>query len=254
MTLYYRDLQKDISLLLGDAFEIMKTFEDGSFDQILTDPPYFLSNDGVTCYSGQMVSVNKGEWDKSKVLTMDEFNLAFLRESMRLLKPTGTIWVSGTMHNIYSIGYYMQQLNYRILNNITWQKTNPPPNLGCRMFTHSTETILWASKGKKARHNFNYDLMKMENNGKQMKDVWTSSATKKSEKEFGKHPTQKPLWLIERMILSSTNETDLILDPFIGSGTTAVVGAKFNRRVIGIDSNEDYLDIARKRLESVKEI
>lgn len=221
---------------------------------IFADPPYFLSNDGITCKSGKMVSVNKGSWDEiSNVNEKHKFNRKWIRLCKRVLKPNGSIWISGTLHNIYSIGMALEQEGFKIINNITWQKTNPPPNLACRCFTHSTETILWAQKDdKKAKHYFNYDLMKELNSGKQMKDVWTGSLTKRSEKKAGKHPTQKPEYLLERIILASTKEEDVILDPFMGSGTTGVVAKRMGRQFIGIEKNEEYYEIAKRRIENEK--
>ena len=158
------------------------------------------------------------------------------------------------MHNIYSIGMALEQEGFKIINNITWQKTNPPPNISCRCFTHSTETILWAKKDEPcARHYFNYQKMKEENGGKQMKDVWEGSLTRPSEKWAGRHPTQKPEYLLERIILASTKKGDVVLDPFCGSGTTGVVSGKYGRQFIGIDNNEEYLDIAKKRLDHIQE-
>ena len=197
-----------------------------------------------------MVSVNKGRWDKRN--GFDEvynFNLGWIEESYRILKEGGTLWVSGTYHNIYTIGSIIDSIeDFRILNNITWVKPSPPPNLSCRFFTHSTETVLWIRKGKKSKHTFDYDLMKKTNNGKQMKDVWTIGRPKKIEKEFGKHPTQKPEEIIERMILSSTKENDLILDMFNGVGTTGVVSVRNNRKYIGIELEKDYFNISKKRI------
>ena len=169
----------------------------------------------------------------------------------RVLKDSGSIWISGTMHNIYSIGLALEEEGFKIINNITWKKTNPPPNISCRTFTHSTETILWAKKDiKKAKHTFNYKLMKSLNNDKQMKDVWETSLTKPSEKKYGKHPTQKPLELLRRIILASTNENEVILDPFNGSGTTGIACKELNRKYIGIDNVKDYLDLTIKRFEN----
>jgi site-specific DNA-methyltransferase (adenine-specific) len=245
---------KKIELHNGDCFEVLKNIGTESIDCIITDPPYFLSNDGITCQSGKMVSVNKGEWDKNHDYNkMYEFNLNWLRESYRLLKDGGTLWVSGTYHNIYVIGSIINSiLDFRILNNITWIKPAPPPNLSCRFFTHSTETILWVRKGKKSKHKFDYSLMKEYNQGKQMKDVWVIGRAKKNEFKYGKHPTQKPEELIERMVLSSTSETDLILDMFSGSGTTGAVSLKHNRRFIGIEMNNEYMNIMKKRLNGLK--
>lgn len=239
-----------VDLLLGDSLAILPQLEDESVDMVFADPPYFLSNGGISCSGGKQVSVNKGSWDTGHGLeAKHSFNLAWIRACKRLMKPDATIWISGTFHNIYSVGFALEQEGFKILNNITWMKTNPPPNLACRCFTHSTETILWAKKSKKAKHHFEYGLMKELNGGKQMKDVWAGSLTKKSEKREGKHPTQKPEYLLERIILASTSEGDLVLDPFVGSGTTAVVAQRLGRRCVGIDNECEYLDIARKRLE-----
>lgn len=242
-------------LLAGDCFELLKKIKSESADIIFADPPYFLSNDGVTCQNGKMVSVNKGKWDKGiDVKEKHEFNRKWLRLCKRVLKPNGTIWISGTLHNIYSIGMALEQEGYKILNNITWQKTNPPPNLACRCFTHSTETILWAKKaGKQVRHYFNYEAMKEQNDGKQMKDVWSGSLTKASEKTEGKHPTQKPEYLLERIILASTKEGDLVLDPFCGSGTTGVAAKKNRRRFLGMEQELEYLELTKRRLIKLNE-
>lgn len=247
-------LQTMYKLINGDSFQELKKIKTETVDMIFADPPYFLSNDGITCKSGKMVSVNKGAWDKiSDVNEKHSFNRKWIRLCKRVLKPNGSIWISGTLHNIYSIGMALEQEGFKIINNITWQKTNPPPNLACRCFTHSTETILWAQKDdKKAKHYFNYELMKEFNGGKQMKDVWTGSLTKPSEKTEGKHPTQKPEYLLERIILASTREGDLILDPFMGSGTTGVVAKRLGRRFIGIENDKEYYEIAKRRSENEK--
>lgn len=237
-------------LMLQDTFIALKKMKSESVDMIFADPPYFLSNDGVTCQGGRMVSVNKGDWDK--VNTVEEkhkFNRKWIKLCKRVLKPNGSIWISGTLHNIYSIGMALEQEGFKIINNITWQKTNPPPNLACRCFTHSTETVLWAQKdSKKSHHLFNYALMKEQNGGKQMKDVWVGPLTKPSEKTEGKHPTQKPLYLLERIIEASTNEGDIVLDPFCGSSTTGVAAARLNRLYVGIDNNEDFIELSKRRL------
>jgi hypothetical protein len=230
--------------------KILEKHPNGCFDMIFADPPYFLSNNGFSCQNGQMVSVNKGNWDKSKGMAADlEFYEEWLRLCYALLKPNGTIWVCGTFHNIYLIGYLMQTIGYHILNNITWEKPNPPPNLSCRFFTHSTETILWAKKNKKAKHTFHYETMKTQNDGKQMKCVWTFPPPNKAEKTFGKHPTQKPLALLERCILSASNIGDLIFDPFMGSGTTGVAALKHGRKFCGCELEEDFFELAKKRLQ-----
>jgi site-specific DNA-methyltransferase (adenine-specific) len=228
---------------------IISKYPNGCFDMIFADPPYFLSNGGITCKNGQMVSVNKGDWDKTNGWELNhEFNLEWLKRCQKLLKPNGTVWVSGTMHSIYSIGFAMQQLGFKILNDIIWQKPNPPPNLACRYFTHSTETILWAAKNKNSKHNFNYSDMKSINGGKQMKSVWIIAPPMIEEKKFGKHPTQKPVALIERCIAASTKDNDFVFDPFAGSSSTGVAAIKLNRRFCGVESEPEYINLSKKRL------
>lgn len=242
------------TILQGDSLELLKTFEDESFDMVFADPPYFLSNGGMTCKNGKMVPVNKGKWDKSKgALENHEFNLRWLQECQRVLKPNGTIWVSGTQHVIYSIGFAMQTLGYRILNDIAWFKVNPPPNLSCRYFTHGTETIIWAGKTAKTKHTFNYKLMKEMNGGKQMKNLWNIMSPRKAEKAHGKHPTQKPIKLLDRIILAASNEGDLILDPFMGSATTGVACLNHGREFVGIEMSDEYVDLASNRLNDAAE-
>ena len=247
---YYYD-SDNFKLILGDSFKELKKIEAKSIDMIFADPPYFLSNDGITCSGGKMVSVNKGEWDRAK--SVDEkhkFNRKWIRLCYNVLKDDGTIWISGTMHNIYSIGMALEEEGFKVINNITWKKLNPPPNISCRAFVHSTETILWAKKDiKNVKHKFNYDVMKKLNDGKQMKDVWETSLTKPSEKKYGKHPTQKPIAILEKIILASTNENDLILDPFNGRGTTGIVANRLKRKYIGIDKEKDYLDLTIRRFD-----
>jgi site-specific DNA-methyltransferase (adenine-specific) len=147
----------------------------------------------------------------------------------------------------------MQQLGFKILNDIIWQKRNPPPNLSCRYFTHSTETILWAAKNKKSKHYFNYPLMKELNGGKQMKNVWIMGTPSKLEKRFGKHPTQKPVELLTRIILASIDEQGLVLDPFCGSSTTGVASVMLNRKYVGIDQDETYLRLSVSRIQEIIE-
>ena len=248
---YYYD-EKNFKLIKGDCLEVLKNIESNSIDMIFADPPYFLSGDGITCSAGKMVSVKKGNWDeKIEIKEKHEFNKKWINLCKNVLKDNGTIWISGTMHNIYSIGMALEEEGFKIINNITWKKLNPPPNISCRAFTHSTETILWAKKdSKRTKHKFNYEVMKELNGGKQMKDVWETSLTKPSEKKCGKHPTQKPIELLERIVLASTDENDLILDPFNGSGTTGIVASRLNRRYIGIEKEKEYLDLTIKRKES----
>jgi site-specific DNA-methyltransferase (adenine-specific) len=243
----------DFSLYLGDCLSLLKRIPDNSINVIFADPPYFLSGGGVTCSGGKMVSVNKASWDtQMHIQEIHSFNKDWLSECQRILKKNGTIWITGTFHNIYSVGLGLQELGYKILNNITWYKSNPPPNLSCRYFTHSTETILWASKNKKSKHYFNYAFMKELNNGKQMRDVWEFPVINKKEKIHGNHPTQKPKKLLERIIVASSEEGDVILDPFNGSGTTGIAANELKRKYIGIDITAEYLDITIKRFKNIQ--
>lgn len=246
----FEDKKHNVILFKGDCFNILPDIPENSIDMIFADPPYFLSNGGITCHAGRMVSVNKGKWDVSR--GVDEnfiFTQRWLRECQRVLTPNGTIWVSGTSHIIYTVGSAMQGLGYRILNDIAWFKVNPPPNLSCRYFTHSTETIIWAAKNKNSRHYFNYSLMKRLNNGKQMLSMWSIKPPGPLEKIYGKHPTQKPIELLDRIVLASTRPGDIVLDPFSGSGTTGVAACKEGRRYIGIELEQPYISVSIKRLK-----
>lgn len=199
-----------------------------------------------------MVSVNKGEWDKSlSIQDKHNFNKKWIKECYRVLKDNGTIWISGTLHNIYSIGMALEEEGFKIINNITWQKLIHHLTWHAK-HSHILLKQYYGLKGfKENKYTFNYDLMKELNNNKQMKDVWTTSLTKPSEKKQGKHPTQKPLEILDRIILASTNENDLILDPFCGSSTTGIAASKLNRKYIGIDNNKEYLDLSIRRFEEL---
>ena len=237
--------------LIG-SIDVLKQLEDKTFDMIFADPPYFLSNGGISVQSGKQVSVNKGDWDKSQGFEKDnEFNRQWLNLCRERLTEDGTIWISGTYHNIFSVAQMLNELGFRILNCITWAKTNPPPNLSCKFFTHSTEFILWARKNKKVTHYYNYELMKEINGGTQMRDLWSLPAIAKWEKSCGKHPTQKPLPLLARIILASTKENDWILDPFCGSSTTGIAASLLNRRFLGLDQEESFLELSKKRREEI---
>ena len=239
----------NFQLVKGDCLLMLKKIPSETISLIITDPPYFLSNNGTTCKSGKMVSVNKGEWDKkNSIQEVDEFNEEWLKECKRILTKDGTIWVFGTSHNIFSIGYLLRKLGFKILNNITWVKKSPPPNLSCRVFTHSTELIIWSKKNEKSKQTFNYSLMKEVNGGKQMKDVWIFGRPLKNETRYGKHPTQKPEDIIERLVKSSSNLNDIVLDLFCGSGTTGVVSVRNKRKFIGIDLEKEYLEISKRRI------
>jgi site-specific DNA-methyltransferase (adenine-specific) len=245
----FKDSKHHIRIYQGDCLEILAAIPEGVVDLIFADPPYFLSNNGITCHAGKMVSVNKGEWDRSRGADANhEFNRAWLAACQRVLKPNGTIWVSGTSHVIHSVGFAMQQLDFKLLNDISWVKPNPPPNLSCRYFTHATETIVWAAKDKKSRHVFNYKLMKEVNRGKQMKSVWEIYPPGREEKRFGKHPAQKPVALLDRIIRAGSNEGDLVLDPFLGSGTTAVAAMRGSRSVIGVEMELGFVSTTLARI------
>lgn len=248
---FYKSKNHDFNLLHGDCIELLKNL-DFQFDMIFADPPYFLSNDGISVQSGKQVSVNKGLWDKSQGFFKDnEFNYKWISICREKLKENGTIWISGTYHNIFSAAQVLTELNFRILNCVTWAKTNPPPNLSCKFFTHSTEFILWARKNKKITHFYNYELMKQINGGTQMRDLWSLPAIAKWEKSCGKHPTQKPLHLLARIILASTTPAAWILDPFTGASTTGIASSLLDRRFLGIDKEIEFLEISKKRREEI---
>ena len=249
----FRDQANGLWLYRGDSLETLEAvaerYPEGCFDMIFADPPYFLSNGGITCHSGRMVKVDKGDWDRSKGAEENHnFNLAWLERCQKVLRPNGTIWVTGTHHVIFSVGYAMQQLGFKILNDIAWEKPNPPPNLSCRYFTHSTETVIWAAKNEKSKHKFNYKMMREHAGGKQMKTVWRIYPPLNGEKALGKHPTQKPVSLVERCILSSTDEGDLVFDPFMGAGTTGVACIQTKRRFVGVELDKQHVKLATQRV------
>lgn len=249
---YFKNISRSFGLSNGDCIEIMSQIAKGKFrfDMVFADPPYFLSNGGISVQSGKKVCVDKGDWDKSQGAEQDlAFTQAWLEAVRKVLKPSGTVWISGTYHNIFQVAHCLTELDYKILNVITWQKTNPPPNLSCRYFTYSTEFIIWARREKKVPHFYNYELMKIINGGEQMRDVWSMPAIGRWEKSFGKHPTQKPLPLLCRILLAATNERDWVLDPFTGSSTTGIACSLLNRRFLGIDKEREFLDLSIKRFE-----
>jgi site-specific DNA-methyltransferase (adenine-specific) len=249
--IHWRSADGSLTLLQGDCLDRLVDIPDASVDAVFADPPYFLSNGGSTCKSGKRAAVDKGRWDKS--LGVEEnhaFNQRWLAACQRVLKPDGTIWVSGTSHVIYSVGFAMQQLGFKLLNEIVWEKPNPPPNLSCRYFTHSTETLLWAARDRKAKHHFAYAQMRGENGGKQMKSVWRMTAPGKAEKVHGKHPTQKPIALLDRLLRASCPPQSVVLDPFNGSGTTGVAALRNGLHYIGIEMEPSYLELTRRRLEA----
>lgn len=248
------------TLYKENCLEILKELPENSVDMVFADPPYMLSNGGFSVHAGKRTSVHKGDWDKSKGVREDfEFHLKWIEAAKRVLKPSGTLWISGTYHSIYQCGFALQVAGFHVLNDIAWFKPNASPNLSCRFFTASHETLIWARKEKKAKHIFNYKEMKngtwpedaLKKPGLQMRSVWSIGTPKPNEKKFGKHPTQKPELLLKRVILSSTNEGDLIVDPFTGSSTTGIVAKANGRNFIGIDLDEKFLDLSIKRFKDV---
>ena len=251
---YYKSNSGDFTLIQGDCIETLSKFK-FDFDMVFADPPYFLSNGGISYQSGKIVCVDKGEWDKATTLEdMDTFNLKWLTEVRNHMKDNATIWISGTHHNIFSVQQQLIKLGFKILNVITWAKTNPPPNISCRYFTYSTEFIIWARKSPKVPHYFNYSLMKELNENKQMTDVWQLPAMGRWEKSCGKHPTQKPLSILARIIQASTKQNAWILDPFSGSATTGIAACLLGRKYLGLEIEENFLMIGRQRREEIENL
>lgn len=233
----------------GDCIDILKQLKVNSVDLIFADPPYFLSNGGKSIHSGKVVSVNKGDWDdKTKYKDHLEFTKNWLTLCYKVLKYGASIWVSGTIHNIFDIKKFIDEIGYKVINVVIWHKTDPPPLIYKNKLRFSYELLIWASKGNK--HKFNYEEMYKISNS-ELEDIWTIPAVKMNEKKFGYHPTQKPEALLERIILATTNPRDLVLDPFSGSGTTCFVAKKLKRNYIGIEQDKNYFNISVKRLNSL---
>ena len=249
---YYKSPNNDFTVIKGDCVETLSKFKFG-FDMVFADPPYFLSSGGISCQSGKVVCVDKGEWDKPTTpKEMDAFNLRWLSSVRDHMKENATIWISGTHHNIFSVQQQLQKLGFKILNVITWAKTNPPPNISCRYFTYSTEFIIWARKSHKVAHYFNYELMKQLNENKQMTDVWRLPAIAPWEKSCGKHPTQKPLGVLARLIQASTKPGAWVLDPFSGSATTGIAANLLGRKYLGLETEEQFLSMSKARREEIE--
>ena len=244
---FYKSLSKDFTLIQGDCVEILSRFK-FEFDMIFADPPFFLSGGGITCKSVKVACVDKGDWDRPmEQEELDAYNYRWLSACKEHMKDNATIWISGTHHNIFSVQQQLIKLGFKILNVITWAKTNPPPNITCRYFTHSTEFIIWARKSPKIPHFYNYELMKSLNGNKQMTDVWQLPAIGQWEKSCGKHPTQKPLAVLSRLILASSKPGAWILDPFSGSATTGIAANLLGRRYLGLEIEDDFLQLSKAR-------
>lgn len=265
----------DWALQQGDCVERLAALPAESADLVFADPPYFLSNGGFTCQSGRRAPVGKGRWDASRGIEEDHrFTRAWIEACGRVLKPTGSLWISGTQHVIFSAGFALQSLGWRLLNTVTWYKPNASPNLSCRYFTHSSEILIWAAPRRPGRlqHQFDYPRMKAENGGKQMRDVWalprpgddeldadgqgriwTLTSPRADEKAHGKHPTQKPVALLRRIIEATAPGGGLVVDPFSGSGTTGVAALRLGRRFLGMEQDRTWLALARARLEAESE-
>jgi len=236
-----------------DCLVFMKNLPDNCIDLIFADPPYNLSKSNFKIKFSKMpsrgtdLSTNKGEWDNfASQEEYEKFSKKWIKECYRILKNTGSIWIAGTYHNIYLMGYFLNKSGFTILNEILWHKTDATPNISCTRFVADHENFLWARKGNK--HTFNYDNMKNLNGGTQMRSIWPKGKTTGGKKI---HPTQKPEWLLERILLSTSNEGEIVFDPFMGSGTTAFVSKKLNRVYLGCEINPKYIEISNKRIESI---
>jgi site-specific DNA-methyltransferase (adenine-specific) len=234
---------------LADCVDLMKLMPPGSVDVVFADPPYRLSTGGVTVKSGRLAPVHKGAWDRSMGFSDDhQFNVRWLKEACRILKPEGTIWVTGTHHIIFSLGFALQSMGCKVINQITWAKPDPPPNALHTAFTHAHETLLWAKKEYRSRHTFNYDLINSRDPSAQVSSVWRIPSVPRREKRHGYHPTQKPLRLVRRALLASSREGDLVFDPFCGSGTTGVAAKELGRFFVGAEKEGEYAELAGRRI------
>lgn len=245
--MYYQSKDNNFCLYQGNSIQVLGQLKE-QVDMIFADPPYFLSNGGKKIQGRRIVSVDKGDWDKADSLEyIDQFNQEWIDACNPLLKDNGTIWVCGTFHNIYSVEKCLKNAGFQIINIITWQKSDPAPTWGNLHFNFSSEYIIWARKNPKSKHYFNYELMKELNGGILMPDVWKLPTVGMWEKTCGKHPTQKPLRLLYRIVLASTRVGEVILDPFAGSCTTGIAANLLGRKFVGIDKSEEYLDLGVKR-------
>ena len=234
---------------LADCVDLMKIIPSGSVDVVFADPPYRLSRGGVTVRNGRLAPVDKGTWDRSMGFKGNHrFNVRWLKEACRILKPEGTIWVTGTHHIIFSLGFALQAMEFKLINAIVWEKPDPPPNALHTAFTHAHETLLWARKGHRSRHTFNYELINSRDPKAQVSSVWQIPSVPTREKLHGYHPTQKPLRLVRRTILASSREGELVFDPFSGSGTTGVAAKELDRFFVGAEMEQEFAELAARRI------
>lgn len=251
---YYHTENNDFTLYQGDTFELLRQIDE-PFDMIFADPPYFLSTgNGRVNVNGQYIKFDKGQWDRVRSRDeKDTFNRKWLEPCIKLLKQNGTIWICGTYHNIFSVEKCLDELGFKIINMVVWQKPDPPVTLSNKRFNFCAEYLIWAARRSSKDYTFNQDALKVVNGGVYMQDVWKLSAASAWEKLQGKHPTQKPLRLLYRAILASTNKGDLILDPFAGSSTTGIAANLLGRNFVGIDESKEFLDLSIKRREYIRE-
>lgn len=253
MTPLYQIGNNEFTLFHGDSLELIGHIGK-KVDMIFADPPYFLSKKGIKQINGTWKSFDKGEWDRvTSHDNINAFNKTWLSACRNILKEDGTIFVTGTYHNIFSVANCMVELGYRILNIIVWQKSDAKPTLSRNHFSFTTEYIVWARKNEKVTHFFNCDLMEQLNGGTRMSDVWRIPFLSPWEMKCGRHPTQKPLRLLYRIILSSTHIGDTILDPFSGSCTTGIAANLLERKFIGIDQSLDYLMYGIRRKQEIED-
>ena len=262
MSLNLKDLYQGnsrVELFNGDCVSLMERIPENSIDLIFADPPYNLqlNNELLRPNNSKVEGVNE-DWDKfSGFQDYDNFTKKWLLEARRILKKNGAIWIIGSYHNIFRVGASLQDLGYWILNDIFWRKSNPMPNFRGRRFTNAHETLIWAAKSDTSKYVFNYDALKELNEGTQMRSDWFLPICSGSERLKGKdgkkvHPTQKPEALLHRIIIATTKKGDIILDPFLGTGTTAVVAKRLGRKIIGIEKDKRYLKEAQKRIDKAR--
>ena len=253
MNAYYLSCDGSFELYQGDTMEVLDNLGN-SCDVVFADPPYFLSRGFSFKINGKWKSFEKGGWDRVTSLDrINQFNKNWLSACRSVLKDNGTIWVSGTYHNIFSVATCLVELGFKVLNIIVWQKSDAKPTLSRNYFNYTTEYIVWARKNEKVTHYFNCDLMEQINGGSRMSDVWRIPFISPWEMKLGKHPTQKPLRLLYRIILASTREGETILDPFAGSCTTGIAANLLGRKFIGIDQSQEYLDYGIRRKHEIED-